>query len=127
MRILDTYYRAGAPNAVAVSMSEACRSSTLTYKASSVYIFDTARREMLHRMGIVLEVRESVSSRLLWSWWSPSPRYMLMSQTSSIVICPLRFIGVHVLQSSTSFKYPGVLILAQNDLRLKCTPGYFRT
>lgn len=108
MRILDTYYRAGAPSAVAVSMSNACRSTTLTYKASSSYIFDTARREMLHKMGVVLEARESVSSRSMLWWQSPSPQYM-SSEASSIVICPLRSIGAHALQTSQEIHViPGV-------------------
>lgn len=62
MRILDTYYRVGAPGAVAIPISDACRSATLTFRASSAYIFDRARREMLQLMGIEVEPLVSVSS-----------------------------------------------------------------
>lgn len=52
MQILDTYFRPDAPDAIAVPMSEGCRTTTLQFKASSVYIFDRARAEMLEKMGI---------------------------------------------------------------------------
>lgn len=51
MRILDTYFRKGAPSAGAVPLSDMCRSNTLTFRASSAYIFDRARGEMLEKMG----------------------------------------------------------------------------
>lgn len=52
MRILDTYFRPDAPGAIAVPMSEGCRTTTLQHKASSIYIFDRARSEMLEKMGV---------------------------------------------------------------------------
>ncbi|CAM9180196.1 unnamed protein product [Scytosiphon promiscuus] len=52
MRILDTYFRPDAPGAIAVPMSEGCRTTTLQFRASSIYIFDRAREEMLEKMGV---------------------------------------------------------------------------
>lgn len=67
MRILDKYYREGAPSAVAVPMSDACRSSTLTLRASSNYIFDRARAELLQTMGIVIEPLQPVRDYTLYA------------------------------------------------------------
>lgn len=52
MSILDTYFRKGAPSAAAVPISDECRSSTLTFRASSAFIFDRVREEMLEKMGV---------------------------------------------------------------------------
>lgn len=52
MRILDAYFRKGAPSAAAVPLSDSCRSSTLKFRASSAFIFDRARGEMLEKMGV---------------------------------------------------------------------------
>lgn len=52
MRILDTYFKPGTPTSVAIPISEGCRKSTLTFRASSAFIFDRARDEMLENMGI---------------------------------------------------------------------------
>ncbi|CAM9640675.1 unnamed protein product, partial [Hapterophycus canaliculatus] len=52
MRILDTYFRPDAPGAVTVPISDRCRTTTLQFKASSIYIFDRARAEILEKMGI---------------------------------------------------------------------------
>lgn len=89
MRILDTYYREGAPSAVAVSMSAECRSTTLNYKASSAYIFDSARTEMLQIMGVEVEPRPlvSVRVRLSHSFMSePLLRCVVFWDTSRVVI-----------------------------------------
>jgi len=60
MRILDMYFKAGLSTSVAVPISEGCRKSTLTFRASSAYIFDRARDEILEKMGIEKIPRVSV-------------------------------------------------------------------
>lgn len=79
MRILDTYCREGAPSAVAAPMSNACRSTTLSCKASSAFIFDTARSEMLQKMGIEIEPHRSVSFCYMFVAES-SPRCVVWNQ-----------------------------------------------
>ncbi|CAB1111557.1 unnamed protein product [Ectocarpus sp. CCAP 1310/34] len=49
LRILDRYIREGAP--VTIPLSSCCRDEMLTSKASSAFIFETARQEVMARMG----------------------------------------------------------------------------
>ncbi|CAM9524273.1 unnamed protein product [Ectocarpus sp. 12 AP-2014] len=49
MRILDLYIREGAP--VSIPLSSCCRDEMLTSKASFAFIFETARQEVMTRMG----------------------------------------------------------------------------
>ncbi|CAM9975069.1 unnamed protein product [Ectocarpus sp. 12 AP-2014] len=52
MRILDKYFRKGVLHAAALPISEACITTTLQQKASSTFIFDRARAEVLDGIGI---------------------------------------------------------------------------
>lgn len=65
MRILDTYFRKGAPSAATVPLSDLCRASTLKFRASSAFIFDRARGELLERMGVE-KVQVSACCCSLW-------------------------------------------------------------
>lgn len=49
MRILDRYIREGAP--ASIPLSSSCREEMLTSKASSAFIFETARQEVMALMG----------------------------------------------------------------------------
>ncbi|CAN0500935.1 unnamed protein product, partial [Ectocarpus sp. 12 AP-2014] len=49
MRILDRYIRKGAP--VSIPLSSSCRDGMLTSKASSAFIFEAARQEVMARIG----------------------------------------------------------------------------
>ncbi len=62
MRILDMYFKTDTPTSVAVPVSEGCRQSTLTFRASSAFIFDRARDEMLEKMGIEKIPRVSLAT-----------------------------------------------------------------
>ncbi|CAM9127306.1 unnamed protein product [Ectocarpus sp. 6 AP-2014] len=60
MRILDRYIREGAP--VFIPLSSCCRDEMLTSKASSAFMFETARQEVMARIGGgVLTYRISLS------------------------------------------------------------------
>ncbi|CAM9777285.1 unnamed protein product [Ectocarpus fasciculatus] len=52
MRILDKYFRKGVLHASALPISEDCRTTTLQQKASSTFIFDRARAEVLEGIGV---------------------------------------------------------------------------
>lgn len=52
IRILDKYFRKGVLHASALPISEACRTTTLQQKASSTFIFDRARAEVLEGIGV---------------------------------------------------------------------------
>lgn len=52
MRILDKYFRKGVLHAAALPISEACITTTLQQKASSTFIFDRARAEVLDGIGV---------------------------------------------------------------------------
>lgn len=69
MRILGTYFRKGAPSAAAVPLSDQCRSSTLKFRASSAFIFDRARGEMLEKMGVgKVLVSFTAAAAACWLW-----------------------------------------------------------
>ncbi|CAB1111553.1 unnamed protein product [Ectocarpus sp. CCAP 1310/34] len=62
MRILDKYFRKGVLHATALPISEACITTTLQQKASSTFIFDRARAEVLDGIGVGKLPQASLSS-----------------------------------------------------------------
>ena len=91
MRILDTYFKDGVPSAVAVPMSEACRKSTLTFRASSAFIFDRARDEMLERMGLQKIPRASLVMIRRVRLFRPPSKYL----PACLPACLLAFFCPH--------------------------------
>lgn len=49
MRILKKYVREGAP--MSIPLSPSCRDEMLTSRASSAFIFDRARQEVMEKLG----------------------------------------------------------------------------